>query len=647
MSKSPHHSEDDAPKKKRRGASVMAWVLMAMLIGGLGSFGVTNFGGGVTAIGSVGDREIDVNDYARALRQQMNAFSQQIGQPIGFAQMQALGLDRQVLQSVIDNAALDNEADRIGLSVGDATVAAKLAGIASFQNATGGFDRVAYGDLLRQNNLTEAGFESGLRAETARQILETTVSAGFIAPAALVDTVTDWAGETRDVALLRLTEAQLPSPLPAAGDAELQAWYDGHIAAFTRPEAKRITYVTLLPEAIAAGMAVDEARLKETYQTRIAEFVIPEKRLVERLAFATEAEAAAARARIDAGESFDTLVAERQLTLDDVDMGDVAKADLGAAGEAVFALAGPGVVGPLPSDIGPALYRMNAVLAAQETSFDEARAQLALEVQLEAARRAIADKVETIDDLLAGGATLEDLARDQGMTLATTDYAAGADDNDAIADYTGFREAADALAEGDFPQAIVLDDGGVLAITLDEIVPPTPRPFAEVKDQVAEAAHAEALATALAAEAERIRTAVAGGAALGGFGITARHYGLDRQAGIADTPAELMAQIFALQPGDVAVVAAAGFTGLIQLEAVTPADRNSEDATALREAIAVNAARAMSADAVALLTTALMAEAGITLDQAAINAVHAQMKNAEQGRHQSEPGCRRPMTSPA
>ena len=37
MAKAP---ETDAPKKKR-GASVLAWVLMAMIIGGLGGFGVT------------------------------------------------------------------------------------------------------------------------------------------------------------------------------------------------------------------------------------------------------------------------------------------------------------------------------------------------------------------------------------------------------------------------------------------------------------------------------------------------------------------------------------------------------------------------------------------------------------------------------
>ncbi|NCM98254.1 MAG: peptidyl-prolyl cis-trans isomerase, partial [Rhodobacterales bacterium] len=106
-------------------------------------------------------------------------------------------------------------------------------------------------------------------------------------------------------------------------------------------------------------------------------------------------------------------VAGRGLTLADIDLGDVSQSDLGAAGEPVFALTGPGVVGPLQSDLGPALYRMNAILAAQETSFDQARDQLVVEFQLDAARRAIGDRAEAINDALAGGATLEDLAREQ------------------------------------------------------------------------------------------------------------------------------------------------------------------------------------------------------------------------------------------
>ena len=180
---------------------------------------------------------------------------------------------------------------------------------------------------------------------------------------------------------------------------------------FTRPEAKRITYVALLPDSIAKDQVIDDATLQKLYDARLAEFVVPERRLVERLVYPTEADAIAAKARLDAGTPFETLVADRGLALADIDLGDVSQADLGEAGAAVFALTEPGVVGPLPSDLGPALYRMNAILAAQNTSFDDAKAALAIEAQTEAARKAIADKLEAIDDLLAGGAALADLQR--------------------------------------------------------------------------------------------------------------------------------------------------------------------------------------------------------------------------------------------
>jgi peptidyl-prolyl cis-trans isomerase D len=626
MAKAPQ-TDDDAPKKKRRGASVMAWVLMAMIVGGLGGFGVTNFGGGITTIGSVGDREISIDSYSRALQQQINAFSQQVGQPIGFSQAQALGIDRKVLQDLVNSTALDNENDRIGLSVGDATVASKISGISAFQGVAGGFDRDAYRQTLQRNNMTEAGFESDLRADMARQILQSTVSAGFTTPAVLTTTLANWVGEQRSFSLLRLDETDLTTPLPAATDADLNAYYTAHIDSYTRPEAKRITYAALLPETIAKDMLVDEAELEKTYQDKINDYVVPEKRLVERLAFATDADAAAAKARLDAGETFEALVAERQLTLEDVDMGDVSKSDLGAAGDAVFALTEPGVVGPLPSDIGPALFRMNAILAAQETPFESVRDDLALEVQLAAARAAITAKVEAVDDLLAGGATLEEVAKEQGMTLATTEYAAGADDNDAIAAYAAFQTAADKLGEGDFPEAIVLDDGGLIAMQMDATVPPTPVPFDKVKDKVAAAAHADALAKALSAQAETIKTAVAGGAELASFGIVETTSNIDRQGSVPNVPDDFLTRLFAMKPGETAVVDEAGFAGIVTLNTITAAPTEGEDATATREAIDVNAAKAISADAMSLFTAALVAEAGIHLDQTAINSVNARMNN--------------------
>ena len=626
MAKAPQ-TDDETPKKKRRGASVMAWILMAMLIGGLGGFGVTNFGGGASSIGAVGAQKISAEDYARALRTQMSAMSQQMGQPLTFQMAQAFGLDKQVLQSVIDNAALDNEAARIGLSVGDKSILVKLNEINAFKGVDGKIDPVIYDQVLKQNNLTKAAFEAGIRADTARQLLQTSVGSGLTTPATLIDTVAAWAGEQRGFSLLVLREKSLPTPLAEPDAAALQAYYTTHIADYTRPEAKRISYAALLPDDIAADMPVDDAKLQQIYQSRLSEFVIPEKRLVERLGFATEADAAAAKARIDAGTSFETLVQERKLMLADVDLGDVSQSQLGDAGAAVFAMTEPGVVGPLNSTVGPALFRMNAILAQQETTFEQAKPDLAKELQTEAAVKAIADKVNAIDDALAGGASLADLAKEQGLSLSSTDYAAGAEDNDPITADKAFVDAAAKLAEGDYPQAILLSSGGVIALQLDSILPPAPRAFDSVKDQVTTAARAEALAAALSAEADRIKTAVEAGSSLGSFGIVSRSAAVDRQTRLPQTPNAVVAAAFEMQPNDLRVIQDQAYIAVLQLNSITAAPSDSEALAAIRAAIDSNGARSISDDVLQLYTRALTAEAGISLDQSMINAVNAQITN--------------------
>ena len=623
MAKTPI-SDAETPKKKGKGASVLVWGLMALLILGLGGFGVTNFGGNVRSIGAVGQRDMSTSDYARALGQELNAFGAQIGQPVNLQQGIAFGLDKQVLQGLISRTALDDEAARIGISVGDAAVAKELAGMKAFQGVSGQFDAETYRFALKQSNLNEAEFEASLRNDVARSMLQGAVAGGFTAPAALTDTLYAFAAERRSFSLLKLGAVDLATQPAAPTDADLQTYYDANIAAFTKPEARRITYIALLPDMIAADMPVDDAAVTALYNERLAEFVQPERRLVERLVFPTDADATAAKAEIDAGGSFEDQVKKRGLTLEDIDLGDVGPADLGAAADAVFGLAAPGIVGPFATDLGPALFRMNAILPAQETTFDEARTDLAGEAQLDGARRAIADKLEAIDDALAGGATLEEVQVEQSMQLVTFDYVPGAENDDPLVGYEAFRAAADSLAEGDFPEAIGLVDGGLVAMRLDAIVPPAPIPFAEAKETVAEAFAANASTKALAAQAVTVKTAVEGGASLGAYGIVRVAPELPRTGFFEDAPEGLLTTAFEMAVGEIRVIDTPEFVGVVRLDTIVPAATDGEDATALKAALAAQVEQAISQDAFAAFTSALTAKSGITLDQTAINAVHAQ-----------------------
>ncbi len=611
---------------RRKGASTVVWLLMAMLILGLGGFGVTNFGGATQSVATVGEREIDVNDYARALRAELNALSAEVGQPISLAQAQAFGLDQGVRARLIAAAALDEEAARIGLSVGDAQVHEQIVGASAFRGIDGRFDRELYALALRQQGLSETEFESQLRDEAARLLLQGAVAGGVVAPAAYVEAVAAWAGEARGFEHVVLTADLLTGPVPAPTEEQLAAFHAANPAPFTAPETRVLRYVWLSPEAVLDEVQLDEAALRAEYEARIAEFIQPERRMVERLVFGTEEEAAAAKARIDAGEvSFEDLVNERGLTLQDVDLGEVTREELGAAGDGVFALEGPGVAGPLPSDLGPALYAMNAILLAQEVSFEEARESLSEEVALDRARRMVADRAQDLNDLLAGGATLEELAAEAGMELGTVEVTA--EGGEGIAAYAEFRETALAASPDDFPELHEMEDGGVFALQLLEVRPPALRPLGEVRAQAVALWTAAETEKRLLAEAEALAAApdLAAAAAERGLEVT-EVAPITRDGFVEGLPEGAVDTLFRMAEGEARALPGTGEEAEAHVLRLTSiAQSGGEAAAQLRGALETQARQGLAQDMAELFTRAVQDTAGVTLNQAAINAVHAQM----------------------
>jgi len=610
---------------QKKGKGVVVWVLMGLLILGLGGFGVTNFGGTVRSIATVGDIEIDVNDYARALEREMRGLSQQFGQPVGLEQLQAFGRDAAIRGALITAAALDSEAARIGLSVGDEEVRRQVVSAPQFQGLNGSFDRESYAEALRRQGLTEAQFEDRLRAETARTILEGAVIGGLAAPEAQVAALTGWALERRAFSHAELVAADLADAVPEPAEADLVAFHEAEIARYTRPEIRRLTYVWLAPEALSDAVEIDEETLRAAYEERIADYVQPERRIVERLVFPDAAAAEAARARIDSGDAgFAEIVAERGLALADIDLGDVTEADLGAAGAAVFALEGAGVAGPVDTALGPALFQVNAILAAREVGFDEARDDLAETVTIDRARRLILDQSGAIEDLLAGGATLEDLAAEAGMELGT--IAMAPDTRDGIATYTAFRDAAFAAEEGDYPDLFELEDGGVAALRLDGIDLPAPRPLDEVRAQVAVDWTAAETRKRLVALGEEMLAALDGGASFDSLGlVVTRHPATPRDGFAPGLPPAALQAVFATEPGGHALVAEGG-VHLLRTDGIEPVAPDDPDAAELAESLGSQIERGLADDLYSAYAAAMQARAGISLNGAAIEAVHAQMR---------------------
>lgn len=607
-------------------SKTFVWILMGLLFVGLAGFGATSLSGSVRSIGSVGDETISTDDYFRAVQRELRALTIQSGAPVSFRDAQQAGVVDQVISRLVTVAALDHETAQMGISVSDERLGREILQIPSFQGIDGSFDRQAYAMALQNNGWTEAEFEEDLRQETSRSLLQASIVAGNPMPAAYTDALLSYLAETRDFTFGRVTESVLSEPVPAPTDAELTAYHAANQDRYTIPETRQITYVWVTPEMMLDSVDVDEAALRAEYEANAAQYIQPERRLVERLVMGSTDEAETARAAIDAGEtSFDAVVESRGLSLSEIDLGDVTLEDLDEAGEAVFAAQAGDIVGPIQTLLGPALYRVNATLAAIEVPFEEARPLLRETLAQDTARRAIEAQATEYDDLLAGGATLEELASETDLQLGTIGWTLASSEE--IAGYEAFRTLAAALTTEDFPEIVELGDGGVFAARLDEIRAPEPQPLADVRDAVIADWTVEATANAVLEEAERM-------AGLAGSGRTFEALGLvpevrrdqGRRGVLVSLPANTLDTVFGMDAGDTLALSNLenGSTEAIvlRLDTIRPPEEGDGDVEALRNLVSEQAEAQLAEDLFAALVRDIQSRAGLQLDQQAINAVN-------------------------
>jgi len=217
---------------------------------------------------------------------------------------------------------------------------------------------------------------------------------------------------------------------------------------------------------------------------------------------------------------------------------------------------------------------------------------------------------------LAAGATLEELEADFGMALGRVEYHANTLDD--ITAYPSFRDAAEAVTERDFPALTMLEDGGIFALRLNKIIPPAPIPFEESRETVLSDWRADVTATALSSLGSDVAT--------GAVQLeleTEELTGLRRdEFGSSATPA-ILAKAFELEIGQSEAISEGSEVVVVTLNAINAGDVTTEDAATIRNALSSQFNATLSNDMYAAFARQIQARAGISLDQQALNAVHA------------------------
>jgi len=511
----------------RTGAQTwVAKLLMLILVASFGVWGISgsllsNLGGG-NAVIKVGDVKVGPNEFRLAYNRDLAMMSQQLGTRLTSEQAKAFGIEGRVYSQLAAGAALDQLADNMDLGVSKDQLAQFIASDQAFHDASGNFDRQTFNAVLQNAGMSEKDYiTSRSRAATRSQLIDS-IGGGFKPPVTLVEAILEHQNEKRDIAYLLITK-DLVDPVKAPSDDALKAYFEKNKAAYAAPEYRKLTYATLTPKDIADPSAVSETEARAYYDSHKNLYGTPEKRTIDQLVFSDKKAADAAAQKLKSGTSFDELVKAQGKAPADARLGTYAKADLPEQNlaDAAFAVkeAG-GTTGVVDGSFGPVILRVSEIKPASVKPFDEVKGQIREDLALQKAGDRLLDVHDAYEDARAGGATLQEAAKKEGMksvVIDAVDRNGQTPDGKALKTLPESQELLKAAFEGDqgveIP-SINLGSDGYLWVEVLDTMPAHDRKLEEVHDKVVADWNAAQVSAEIEKKAADIKKAIDGGKSL-------------------------------------------------------------------------------------------------------------------------------------
>ncbi len=474
----------------RRGAKTSAAkILIVVLAASFAVFGATTFVNQIdpSQVAEVGKTEVSAQEFARLYREYMGRMAQQIG-PISPQDAQTLGLPQQVLGTLLNEAIQVDAARSLGVDLGDDALAERIRAEPVFMGADGSFNRARFDFVLQNNGYTEQDFIALQRRAAQQEMFVNAVLGGVEAPTPYLRAFNRYQSQGRTLNWFELNEDAI-GPIPDPSDDELRAYFDENKDDFRAPETRTVSAVTLSAASLADPDAVPASDVEEAYE-QDRRFGAVERRVVQQVILDDMASAREAAAALEGGEDFTTVLEGLERSFDDVDLGLVERGDLidPAVAAAAFGLDEPGV-DVVEGRFGPVLVRVSAIRAAERPPLSEVEAQIREEIATEEARDQVDTLFDSVEDAVAGGARVAEIAERFGLPLTTVDAVTdqGIDTaTGAPADLPNRAQVVNTaytMEVGD--DAIPVQDGGSTSwVQLDAVTPSAERPYDDVVEDV-------------------------------------------------------------------------------------------------------------------------------------------------------------------
>jgi peptidyl-prolyl cis-trans isomerase D len=424
-------------RRHRRWLYVFLWlVIAAFIILYIPAFSGSTKGSPGETLATVGGLPIRVGEFQKAYLRQRQFYERMYQGRMDAAMLKRMGLESQVLQSLVTDRLVSLEAKRLGLTIDDETLAKTLATSPEFQEN----GRFLGADEIRRRldyqGVSVEEFENQLRNKLLRDRLEALVTDAVSVTPDEVEREFRRRNEQVKAEYV-LVDAARFRPGIAVSDDEVKARFEAKRDSYRVPEKRVASYLLVDQEALRPRATVTDNDIEVYFNGHRDEFKQPEQACASHILVKVKSspEATEGHADDEARKIAEGLLAKVRAGGDFAELAKKSSEDEGSASRggdldcfgrgqmvpefdnAVFAMT-PGETSDLvKSSYGYHIIRLASKTEETVPSLSTLRERIRPILVSQKVQTLAGEKAQAITALLGRGRTLEEAAKDQGLTV--------------------------------------------------------------------------------------------------------------------------------------------------------------------------------------------------------------------------------------
>ena len=394
--------------------------LIILLVFAFSIWGVGDIFRGYNAniLAKIGNRELNAQNYLFNFNREVNRISNQLERIVTTEEAINSGLHYQILDRSLVELSANAASDEIGLIASDDAIKKRILSTNAFKNAFNQFDRNIFEQIIRQNGLTEDSFLVLERDSHVLSQLSKSIFKDINPPSVLNDLLFKYQFERRNVDYIIISPDEI-SKEDEVEKNEIEIFYNENINLYKTEETRDFSIISLNVSNLSKLENVSDEEINIFYEDNKYNYYEPEKRSYYLIPYFSSEDAIKALENYRSNGDIEKILIDRNLNINDVDQGLITF-DEGiseSVSEEAFNASLNQLSGPTESPFGPSLIYVNEIISEKEIKIEEIKDQIIIDIQKDKAKDKVYSLYGEIEDLRAGGKTLEEIAEEKSLSI--------------------------------------------------------------------------------------------------------------------------------------------------------------------------------------------------------------------------------------